>query len=103
MSVGTFILGMALILFGTAMLLINTGYASREMLTQSARLWPVILIVVGLSLFWRGRIPRWFAVLVILALAAGIVAYILLGEGFFPGRNGIKQIFEGIIFRSVSV
>jgi hypothetical protein len=38
-----------------------------------------------------------------LALAAGIVVYMLLGEGFFPGRNGIKQIFEGIIFRSVSV
>lgn len=75
MRIGTFFIGLAFILAGVITFLINFGYSSWDFVIQIKKLWPVILIVIGLSFFWRGRIPAWLAIILVLALV-GVVIFL---------------------------
>ncbi|MEW5920013.1 MAG: DUF5668 domain-containing protein [Bacillota bacterium] len=81
MRSGTLLLALFLILAGVIIFITNLGYVSPEFSWQLFRLWPLILIIIGLSLFWGGIIPRPVAFSLVLVLVAGIVALAL----FFPG------------------
>lgn len=72
MRIGPFLVGLAFILAGEMAFFVNLGYGSWDFVEQLQKLWPVILIVVGLSFFWRGRIPQWLGLIIILALAGGV-------------------------------
>ncbi|HAP31880.1 MAG TPA: hypothetical protein DCQ14_02305 [Firmicutes bacterium] len=69
-----FLLALFLILCGIVLFLINLGYASPQFGRELLRLWPLILIVIGLSLFWGGVIPRALAFGLTLALVFGVAA-----------------------------
>jgi hypothetical protein len=69
-----FLPALFLILCGTVLFLINLGYASPQFGRELLRLWPLILIVIGLSFFWGGIIPRPLAFSLTLALVLGIAA-----------------------------
>lgn len=84
MKFSTFLVGLALILTGEVLFLVNLGFGPWGYLLQARKLWPVVLIIAGLSLFWRGRIPRWLAFGITLVLAGGILALFLLS----PGHGG---------------
>ncbi|MCL5935634.1 MAG: hypothetical protein M1543_04000, partial [Firmicutes bacterium] len=68
-------------------LLINLGFGSLDFALQLLRFWPVILIIIGLSLFGRGRINSWVAIVIVLALAGGVAAWLLLSAGHIPGKS----------------
>lgn len=73
MKVGTFIAGLLLILAGLIIFLANIGYGSPVFAAQLSRFWPVLLILIGISFFWGGVIPRLLGILLIIALSGGIV------------------------------
>lgn len=88
MNVGAFLVGTLLILVGVILFLERLGYGwwrfSREILDY----WPIALIIIGVSLFWGGRIPRPLA-LVIVALLVGAVVFLSL---YFPSFNSFRRI-----------
>lgn len=77
MRLTTFFISLALILAGVISFIFNLGYGSWGLVQQITRLWPVGLILIGLSLFWGGRVPRWLAFGIIVALAAAVAALVL--------------------------
>lgn len=79
MRFGRFLLGLTFIVIGTVMFMVNIGYTSMDFLYQLVDLWPVLLILFGLSLMWGGKIPSLFAVLI----AVGVVAVVIyLATGY---------------------
>ncbi|NLX91494.1 MAG: hypothetical protein GXZ07_07885 [Firmicutes bacterium] len=78
MRIGSFVAGLLLIIAGLVIFLHNIGYGSWIFFTQLYKFWPVILILIGISLFWGGVIPRLLGILLILALSGGIIALTLL-------------------------
>lgn len=81
MRTGTLLLALFLILAGVMTFLANLGYISPQFGWQLSRMWPLVLIIIGLGLFWGGTIPRPLAFTLALVLVAGIIALALL----FPG------------------
>ncbi len=73
MRIGTFIIGLAFILAGVMALFINLGYGTWDFTVQLQKMWPVIFIIIGLSFFWKGRIPQWLGLIIILVLVGGVV------------------------------
>ena len=73
-----FLLALFLILCGMVLFLTNLGYASPQFGRELLRLWPLILIIIGLSLFWGGIIPRPLAFGLTLALVLGVAALAVL-------------------------
>ncbi len=73
MRIGTFLAGLVLIIIGLIIFLANIGYGSWTFVEQLYRFWPVLLILIGISIFWGGVMPRWLGILLIIALSGGIV------------------------------
>jgi len=86
MRIGTLISGLLLVLIGVVFFLINLGYGSWADIYEIGRFWPVLLIIIGLSFFGRGKIPRWIAWL-ILILSVGVVAAFLLQTEPLPQNH----------------
>jgi len=78
MRIGTFIKGLLLVLIGTVLFLINIGYGSWDSILQIGKWWPVLLIILGLSLFSLGRIPRWIAFVALAVSVLAVSAYMVL-------------------------
>lgn len=73
MRPGRFILALILIVTGSVMVLVNMGYSSWAFFRRLIEFWPVLLIILGISLLWGGDIPRWLGILVVIAVVAGII------------------------------
>lgn len=95
MRPGRFLLGLAFIVVGTVMFMVNMGYTSWDFMYQLMRLWPVLLILFGLSVIWGGNIPRWAALLIAAAVAAGVIYLAARYQGFFYGPGPFAQ--KGLI------
>lgn len=76
MRLTAFFASLAFVIVGVVLFMFNLGYGSWVFLEQLTRLWPVTLILLGFSLFWGGRIPRWLALVVTVAMAGGVAAYL---------------------------
>ncbi|HHT46445.1 MAG TPA: hypothetical protein GX004_04015 [Firmicutes bacterium] len=86
MSIGTFLVALLLILAGAALFLANLGYVSMFLIRRLANFWPLIFILIGLSLFWGGRIPRLLAFVIVIILVGGLILLVFTGGLFryFP-------------------
>lgn len=73
MSLGIFLVALLLILAGTAFFLANLGYVSMFFIRRLVDFWPVIFILIGLSLFWGGRLPRLLAFVIVIILVGGLI------------------------------
>ncbi len=73
MRIGTYILGLMLILAGLILFLNNLGYTYWSVGRLIFQFWPVLLIIIGISFFWGGRIPGWLAFISIAVLAAAVI------------------------------
>ena len=78
MKIGSFIAGLMLIIAGLVIFLNNMGYGSLPLFSVLLKFWPVILILIGISFFWGGAIPRLLGILLIIALSGSIIALTLL-------------------------
>ena len=76
-------LGLLLILAGIIVFLINLGYGSWGMVGQIWRLWPIIFIIIGVKMIWRGPSSEWFSFAIFFLLAIGIITLLFLNP-----RNG---------------
>ncbi|MEN6324629.1 MAG: DUF5668 domain-containing protein [Syntrophomonas sp.] len=74
MRVGSLISGLLLVLAGVVLFLINIGYGSWAVIYELIKWWPILLIIIGLSMFGKGKIPYWIAYLIVV-LSIGAVAY----------------------------
>ena len=73
MRTGTFIIGLAFILTGVIALLINLGYGNRNLIIQLQKMWPIIIIIIGISFLGNGMLPQWLGIIIILVLVGGVV------------------------------
>jgi hypothetical protein len=76
--VSTFLAGALFILAGVVLFMEKLGYSWWGFSGQVLSYWPVILIIIGISLFWGGKIPRWLAFAFIVILVGGVVALALV-------------------------
>lgn len=81
MRAGNLLLALFLIVAGMVIFLSNLGYASPDFVRQLFSFWPLILIIVGISLFWGGIIPRFIAAVLVIVFAVGVLALVF----FIPG------------------
>lgn len=81
MRFGTFLIATLLVLAGVTMFMLNLGYGSWQMVMQAGELWPILLILLGISLLWGGRLPNWLALFLVAALAGGVVFLFLRTPG----------------------
>ena len=81
MKAGTFVTAFILITAGLVMLLDNMGYDPWIYAGEIYRYWPVIIILIGISFFWGGMIPRWLGILLILTVAGAISVFAFQGSG----------------------
>ncbi len=97
MRAGTLLLALSFILAGMVIFLSNLGYVSPEFVRQLFRFWPLILIIVGLSLFWGGIIPRFIAVILVVVLTAGVLvlAFVIPGPGPQAGVQTDLRVEQG--------
>lgn len=80
MRIGTLISGLLLVLVGVVFFIINIGYGSWVSIYEIGKLWPILLIILGLGMFCGGRIPRWIAYLFIILSVTAVGAYMILGD-----------------------
>lgn len=92
MRIGTFIIGLAFILTGVIALLINLGYGNRNLIIQLQKMWPIIIIIIGISFLGNGRLPQWLGIIIILALVGGVV-FLFINTPMFLVFNFNYQIF----------
>lgn len=82
-----------LILVGVIALLVNSGAISADRLYRLVDLWPVILIVIGLTVIARralhGVTADLAAALIVLVAAGGAVAYVALGPAIPGGTHSL--------------
>ncbi len=86
MRFGTFLIATLLVLTGVATFMLNLGYGSWQMIMQASELWPILLILLGLSLFWGGRIPGWIALVLVVVLVGGLIYMFLETPGLLADR-----------------
>ncbi len=93
MNFGKYLWGLILILIGVAFLLVNFGAISWSTLEQLWRLWPVLLVALGLSIMSQncGKIVRGIINLIIVIFILGLFAIFV-----YPGTR------EYLTTRSVS-
>lgn len=77
--------GLLLIGIGVILLLLNYDLLSQRFWTLLFTLWPLILILLGIGLLWRDRVPFSLIVLIFLALLA--VFSLFADDSRLPGRN----------------
>ncbi|MGE5450120.1 MAG: LiaF transmembrane domain-containing protein [Methanomassiliicoccales archaeon] len=77
MRVGRFIFALLLVVAGVMAFLINMGYGSWASYVLIGQWWPLLLIIVGLAMFWQGRIPQALAYILVVVVVAGVVGYMM--------------------------
>lgn len=87
MRQGSFVFPLLLIAAGVILLLTNLGYLPRPVWSSLLRLWPVVLIALGLDLLFGRSMVRWA---VGVALAA-LVAIVVLLAVFHPTAAGLWE------------
>lgn len=80
MKVGTLITGLLLVLIGEIFFLINLGYGSWGNIYEISKYWPLLLILIGLAMFWRGSLPRVLAYLVIILSVLAVGLYMIMEQ-----------------------
>ncbi|NLC51987.1 MAG: hypothetical protein GX764_06780 [Firmicutes bacterium] len=73
MKLSSFFVGLFFILAGLLLLLNNFGYNTTFLVGQLFKLWPLLLILIGASIYWGGKLPRWLAFILIIMLVGGII------------------------------
>lgn len=94
MRVGTYILGLILILAGLLLFLNNLGYTYWGIGKLLSQFWPVLLIIIGISFFWGGRIPAWMAFLSIVLLAGAVIMLAVQTPARIPHLTGEETILR---------
>lgn len=87
MTPGRLIPGAILIILGGLFLAANFGYLDWGVAASLWQLWPLILILVGIQLFFGNR-QQWLAALLIVVVLAGGAALLVLGENRVPWAFG---------------
>lgn len=87
MTTGRVIPGAILIVLGALFLGANFGYVDWGFVASLWQLWPLILIMVGVQLFFGSR-HQWPAALLVLVILAGGAALVFLGEERAPWFYG---------------
>lgn len=90
MRVGSLISGLLLVVAGVVLFLINMGYGSWAAIYEIVRWWPILLIIIGLSMFGKGRIPYWIVYL-ITVLAVVTVGFYLIRIDDTENNNTIIE------------
>ena len=78
MRISTFLIGLSLVLIGLTLFLTELGYTSWKSFEQIAEYWPVLLILIGIKLIWKERMPRWVDYLMIVLLIAAVLTFFFL-------------------------
>jgi len=78
--ISTFLAGTLLILAGIIIFIENLGFGWRGFSGYIFNYWPVLLIIVGVGVFWGGKIPYWLAFVIVAALAGGVIFFALAGQ-----------------------
>ncbi len=86
MRAGTLLLALFFILAGLVIFLSNLGYVSPMFIQQLLRFWPLILIIIGISLFWGGIIPRFLSFILVAVIIVGVLVLAFAAPG--PGIQG---------------
>lgn len=99
MKPSRFFLGLILILAGTVFFLINQGYGSWSILRFIPQFFPVLLIVLGLSLLWKGPIPLWFGCTLIVVVTTLVIFlfmttpdYTITQKDFWKETEFVKEM-----------
>lgn len=79
-----FLLGLFLILLGTAFFMNSIGYRSWTLMRLSPVIGPLLLILLGIGLLWKGRIPSGVAFALVLLFVGATIAVYLLNPKFSP-------------------
>ncbi|HBL36054.1 MAG TPA: hypothetical protein DDZ55_04505 [Firmicutes bacterium] len=72
-----FLIGLFFILFGTALFMSNLGYKPWHLARLLSVIGPILLILLGISLLWRGRIPSGVALALVVLFVGVTVAFFL--------------------------
>ena len=73
MRISTFLIGLGLILVGLTLFLTELGYTSWKTFGQIAEYWPVLLILIGIKLIWKERMPRWVDFGIVILLVGALI------------------------------
>ena len=108
MRFGSFLIATILVLAGVVLLMLNLGYGSWQMVTEVWKFWPILLVLLGLSLLWGGRIPYWLALVIVVALAGVVVFLFLKTPGLLANRYDTevtigRQQYPGLSTGSVNI
>lgn len=87
MTLGRIIPGAILVILGGLFLAANFGYLDWGAVASIWQLWPLILVLVGIQLFFGNR-RQWLAAILVVIVLAGGAALIVLGEGRLPWAYG---------------
>ncbi len=68
-----FIGGLFLILLGTILFINNLGYGAWHLIRLLPFIGPILLILLGFSLLWKGKIPRGIAFIIIILLIGTVI------------------------------
>jgi hypothetical protein len=82
--------GLLLIMIGIIIFLINSGYGSWDIIWQLWRFWPVLIILLGVRILWRGPSGEWFSHGFWLLVAVGIIVLLIMSprSGTGPAESG---------------
>lgn len=83
-------IGLFLIMVGVIVFLVTSGYGSWEMIWQIWRLWPVLLIFIGIRIIWHGPSGEWLSYGFWLLVALGIIILLVMNprSGMGPAESG---------------
>lgn len=70
--------GLFLIMAGIIVILVNLGYGSWDLLWQIWRLWPLLIIFIGIRVIWQGPSSEWFVYGFWLLVALGVIVLLLM-------------------------
>ncbi len=87
MTPGRLIPGAILVILGGLFLAANFGYLDWGVVASIWQLWPLILVLVGIQLFFGNR-QQWLAAVLVVLVLAGGAALIVLGEARVPWAYG---------------
>lgn len=93
MNFGKFVWGLIVILIGLGFLLVNFKIVDASNFANIWRLWPAILIVIGLAVL-ANALPRWVAIIVNILLILTILgsfALLVYQPQFFTKNLGISE------------
>jgi hypothetical protein len=95
-----FLIGLFFIVFGTVLFMSNLGYKPWQLARLFSAIGPLLLILVGISLLWRGRIPRGIS-LALIVLFVGVTVVFFLG---YPLTSSVETdlLIEALTYPSPS-